>query len=164
MCEDSEPVRALTFLQTQVSAVVDHTNPEETNVFRSLLTHLLVPATRSTPKASLPYPTRTGDSSVTPARKRSRPDTPTESEEQDEVMADETTGKKADTLLVMEGLTLFKPDLIEYKHSPDKVKVSEARFRQRTEVFEELMKFVNEDVKQPERDLFSLINIDQEET
>lgn len=101
---------------------------------------------------------------MTPARKRSRPDTPTESEEQDEVMADETTGKKADTLLEMEGLTLFKPDLIEYKHSPDKVKVSEARFRQRTEVFEELMKFVNEDVKQPERDLFSLINIDQEET
>ena len=34
-------------------------------------------------------------------------------------------------------------------------------FKQRTEVFEQLMTFVNEGAKQPDKDLLKLINIDQ---
>ena len=41
MCEEQPAVKALRYLQTEVSEVVDHTDPEETSVFRSLLAHLL---------------------------------------------------------------------------------------------------------------------------
>ncbi|KAH7910095.1 Muskelin N-terminus-domain-containing protein, partial [Hygrophoropsis aurantiaca] len=46
MCESQPyaPVQALRFLQTEVSAVVNHDDPEEAGVFRSLLEHLLSPA------------------------------------------------------------------------------------------------------------------------
>jgi muskelin len=40
MCE-AEPVRALHFLQTEVSAVVDHSNPTESRTFQDLLADLL---------------------------------------------------------------------------------------------------------------------------
>ncbi|KAF6763348.1 Mei4-dependent protein 6 [Ephemerocybe angulata] len=43
MCEQEEPVKALQFLQNEVSSVVDHANPAEAETFRSLLTHLLAP-------------------------------------------------------------------------------------------------------------------------
>ena len=44
MCEDTTPIEALSFLQTDVSAVVDHANAKETETFRSLLAHLLSPS------------------------------------------------------------------------------------------------------------------------
>ncbi|KAJ2926627.1 hypothetical protein H1R20_g10465, partial [Candolleomyces eurysporus] len=44
MCEEDPPVKALQFLQNEVSKVVDHKNPEEAETFRSLLTHLLAPS------------------------------------------------------------------------------------------------------------------------
>jgi muskelin len=40
LCEEGPPVQALKFLQTEVAAIVDHSTPE-TEVFRTLLTHLL---------------------------------------------------------------------------------------------------------------------------
>lgn len=43
MCEDSAPVKALHFLQSEVSSVVDHSDSQEEEIFRSLLTHLLAP-------------------------------------------------------------------------------------------------------------------------
>ncbi|TFK44149.1 Muskelin N-terminus-domain-containing protein [Crucibulum laeve] len=41
MCEDGPAVKALHFLQTEVSSVVDHDDAREEENFRSLLTHLL---------------------------------------------------------------------------------------------------------------------------
>ncbi|KAJ3512938.1 hypothetical protein NLJ89_g3235 [Agrocybe chaxingu] len=43
MCEELPPVKALGFLQKEVASVVDHTNAQEEEIFRSLLTHLLSP-------------------------------------------------------------------------------------------------------------------------
>ncbi|KAG6891567.1 hypothetical protein C0992_003594 [Termitomyces sp. T32_za158] len=57
LCEDATPMEALSFLQTDVSDVVDHNNGTETETFRSLLTHLLSPCTLSpspSPMASAP--------------------------------------------------------------------------------------------------------------
>ena len=49
MCEEQPAVRALSFLQTEVSSVVDHSSTDEATLFRSLLTHLLNPAIRPRP-------------------------------------------------------------------------------------------------------------------
>ena len=38
---------------------------------------------------------------------------------------------------------------------------SPERYKQRTEVFERLMQFVNEDARQPEEDLWDMIDVDQ---
>ncbi|EIW83449.1 hypothetical protein CONPUDRAFT_89328 [Coniophora puteana RWD-64-598 SS2] len=62
MCEGERGVKALRFLQTEVSAVVDHASPEETAVFRSLLAHLL-----SSPSSSPPSPEADTGSSSTAA-------------------------------------------------------------------------------------------------
>ncbi|KAG6874505.1 hypothetical protein C0995_010415 [Termitomyces sp. Mi166 len=62
MCEDKTPIEALSFLQTDVSAVVDHSDAKETETFRSLLIHLLsasAPTPSPSPMASMPpLPTR----------------------------------------------------------------------------------------------------------
>ncbi|KAI6021604.1 Muskelin N-terminus-domain-containing protein [Pisolithus microcarpus] len=44
MCEDQPPLTALRYLQTEVADVVDHSDSEEADIFRSLLSHLLVVA------------------------------------------------------------------------------------------------------------------------
>ncbi|EAU90900.2 Mei4-dependent protein 6 [Coprinopsis cinerea okayama7 len=54
MCEETTPVRALQFLQTQVSHVVDHKNPDESETFRGLLTYLLAPSMQSARPPVLP--------------------------------------------------------------------------------------------------------------
>ncbi|KAJ2920028.1 hypothetical protein MD484_g480, partial [Candolleomyces efflorescens] len=57
MCEEDPPVKALQFLQNEVSNVVDHKNAEEAETFRSLLTHLLAPSS-SHSALPLPHPIR----------------------------------------------------------------------------------------------------------
>ncbi|KAK2464345.1 hypothetical protein APHAL10511_003802 [Amanita phalloides] len=44
MCEEQPPVKALNFLQCEVGEVVDHSNAKESDEFRSLMKHLLVPS------------------------------------------------------------------------------------------------------------------------
>ncbi|KAF8634267.1 hypothetical protein AX17_004224 [Amanita inopinata Kibby_2008] len=44
MCEEQSAAKALSFLQNEVAAVVDHSNAQESEEFRSLMTHLLVPS------------------------------------------------------------------------------------------------------------------------
>ena len=73
MCEEMPPVKALNFLQTEVSAVVDHSDAEEAEAFRSLLTYLLTPS-RSVARTKEPASEEEHDES--PPRKRSRSNTP----------------------------------------------------------------------------------------
>ena len=49
MCEEQPAVKALSFLQTEVYSVVDHSSADEAALFRSLLTHLLNPTSSSRP-------------------------------------------------------------------------------------------------------------------
>lgn len=69
------PVKALNFLQTEVSAVVDHTDAEEAEAFRSLLTYLLTPS-GSTSATRTKEPASEEEHADSPPRKRSRPNTP----------------------------------------------------------------------------------------
>lgn len=169
LCEEVPAVKALGFLQNDVSTAVDHNNPEETSVFRSLLSHLLVPSKPPTPAISRrpSDPDTTGaesesEDSGAPPKKRSRQSTP-----------DETwTSKLDEDAAIMESTS---PDrsyraIITMKEDPEERglrdtanPVSAERFQQRTEVFESLLKFVGKDAKQPSGNLLDIMSGVEEE-
>jgi muskelin len=125
------PVKALNFLQTEVSSVVDHEDPEETAAFRALLAHLLTPSS-STPVTELKQ------------RKR-RTESPgwTNRLDEDEPMAD-----------IFPERPHVVPGLLE---AEDREVLSDELYRRRTEVFESLLEFVGERAKQPRGELVQLI-------
>ncbi|KAI0358515.1 hypothetical protein OH77DRAFT_1189211 [Trametes cingulata] len=142
MCEDQPSIKALTFLQTRVSEVVNHSDPEEAADFRSLLSaHLLSAFPRTAPEApsTSQSATESSPSSVRadspPPRKRSRSNSPTASSK---------------------SVIRWEKDPIEADDSGP----SPERFRQRTEMFERLMAFINEDAKQPDQNLVDMISGD----
>ncbi|KIJ07718.1 hypothetical protein PAXINDRAFT_89958, partial [Paxillus involutus ATCC 200175] len=177
MCEEQPPLKALRYLQTDVSEVVDHNNPEETSIFRSLLAHLLAPAT----------PLVIDDPSVTsrdviephePPKKRSRPNTP------DEAWTDVIDGDDDGELSPVNPSAGYAPSsplppfntlvgtqkrnrsILQMDEDAEEATfrdgdtkpLSAERFRQRTEVFEGLLVFVGEDAKQPEGSLLDLVD------
>ncbi|KAJ7594503.1 Muskelin N-terminus-domain-containing protein [Mycena floridula] len=143
MCESTSPIKALNFLQTEVSSVVDHEDPVEAEIFRSLLTHLLAPGVSASHEDS--------DDSL-PPRKRSRPNTP---EEAVEVLKSSAEVSPFIASISTESLQA-KPDPLE----GTKDAVSSARFRQRNEVFESLLEFVPDTLKQPGGTLLDLVDRD----
>ncbi|KAI0335160.1 hypothetical protein GY45DRAFT_1317686 [Cubamyces sp. BRFM 1775] len=146
MCEDGPPIKALTFLQTKVSAVVNHDDPQEAQAFRSLLSaHLLSAFPRSAPgetASSSSRPTSVAGPSTAredspPPRKRSRSSSPAR--------------------------TSDDASIIRWERDPCEAEgtaPSPERFRQRTEMFERLMVFINEDAKQPDKDLLDVLSND----
>ena len=170
MCEEQPAVKALRYLQTEVSDVVDHTNPEETSVFRSLLAHLLVPsALLSVGEPSIP--SKDVVEREEPPKKRSRPNTPDEvwtnvidGEDDDgqqlvshtppeTIPRCSTPGKRSRTVLQMD------EDPVETRmREQGRKSVSAERFSQRTEMFESLLAFVGEEVKQPKGSLLDLVD------
>ncbi|KAG1725427.1 Muskelin N-terminus-domain-containing protein [Suillus paluster] len=170
MCEEQPPVKALRFLQTEVSAVVDHSNPEETSIFRALLGHLFsTPITTddgSTESASTPKGTTTYLLEE-PPKKRPRSNTPDEAwtsrldDEDDDEIPDASTSatitssgqKRRHAVLSLEE----DPEETALRDAPTKP-LSLERFRQRTEVFESLLQFVGEDGKQPMGSLLDMVD------
>jgi hypothetical protein len=169
MCEEQPAVKALRYLQTEVSDVVDHTNPEETSVFRSLLAHLLSPSAL----ISVEDPSVSSRDAVEreePPKKRSRPNTPDDvwtnvidGEDDDTQHASptppesipraSTPGKRNRAVLQMD------EDAVETRlREEGKKPVSAERFSQRTEMFEVLLGFVGEEVKQPKGSLLDLVD------
>lgn len=142
-------MKALAFLQTEVSSVVDHSNAEEAEAFRNLLSHLL----------SMPPG---GSSSMTPAEDLGEDrDTPMRSSAgtplpyQDEEIAEATKAGQQST----ETAVTYEEDLVEAAMNVG-CRPSPTRFRQRTQVFERLLTFVDADAKQPDKSLLDLINTD----
>ncbi|OSD06938.1 hypothetical protein PYCCODRAFT_1359801 [Trametes coccinea BRFM310] len=144
MCEDGPPIKALTFLQTKVSEVVNHDDPEEAKAFRSLLSaHLLSAFPRDPPEdptPSLRLASEAGPSSERedspPPRKRSRPSSPV-------------------------AVPARPVSVVRWEKDPSETESgapSSERFRQRTEMFERLMAFINEDAKQPDKNLIDMIS------
>lgn len=140
LCNDSTPIKALSYLKTEVSAVVDHSDAEETKSFRALLAHLLSPQAPPTRKRS-----REDDSPAPSAR----------SLDTDEPMTDAPAVSSPDCKSVVS----LQEDAEEQKLERARP-ASPEQYRQRTEVFEHLMAFVNADAKQPDKDLIRLINVD----
>ena len=157
MCEEQPAVKALRYLQTEVSGVVDHTNPEETSVFRSLLAHLLSPSALISAREE-------------PPKKRSRSNTP------DDVWTNVIDGDDDDTVQhtptesIPRCSTPAKRNraVLQMDEDPEETRmreegkkaVSAERFSQRTDMFESLLAFVGEEVKQPKGSLLDLVDAD----
>ncbi|THH00239.1 hypothetical protein EW145_g7119 [Phellinidium pouzarii] len=148
MCEETAPVTALAFLQNKVSAVVNHENPEEATVFRSLLSHLFEkPPTDSESSAPpLPFVTPTPRMSRSPSSSKSGSGEWTNSLKTDEdtVMSDAGAAINSRFSRSNTSHSLLEPvndDPYELELRKGK-SLSGARFAQRTEVFESLLKFV----------------------
>ncbi|KAH7925639.1 hypothetical protein BV22DRAFT_1119428 [Leucogyrophana mollusca] len=194
MCEiqPSAPVQALRFLQTEVSAVVNHDDAEEAGVFRALLEHLLSP---------VPAPGPQNDDTMgysedrAPPKKRSRSSTPeevwtstpgepwtsasseawTSSLEDDEddmvVLPPESMGRKRAHAVLSMGPDPLELELADGGGGGNGAKgkgkgkgqeVSAERFKQRTEVFESLLDFVGEGAKEPRGSLLDMVDVEEE--
>ena len=156
MCEDGPPIKALTFLQTRVSSVVNHEDPDEAKVFRALLSaHLLAAplrsATASGSGASTPantnIPATAARADSPPPRKRSRPSTP---------VLDPGAAEASSAAVAGMSVVRLDEDPAEEGGNPP----SPERYRQRTLMFEKLLSFVNEDAKQPDMNLMDMLSTD----
>jgi hypothetical protein len=167
MCEETPAVKALKFLQNDVYTTVDHKNPQETNIFRSLLSHLLVPSTSPTLPA-VRQPSRAGihetdsesEENNGPPKKRSRQSTPeelwTSKLDEDALMAEvgpSNCASQTDSVVLN-----MMEDPEERAVRDGKSPLSAARFQQRTEVFESLLKFIGDEEKQPSGNLLDIMN------
>ena len=190
MCEEVPPIRALNFLQNEVSSVVDHRSAEETEMFRSLLTHLLAPPapvpTHTTEKmtsiSTISHrdrhsPSRSSDSSnsTTTAlehedsresssrpkkRSRSDPDEGSEGEVWTSEIAEDysqvcSTQRLRDMVDPLEAMIRGEDD--RGGGAPQVPQLTGARYSQRTEVFEYLLKFIADSEKQPSDSLLDLV-------
>jgi hypothetical protein len=190
MCEEVAPIRALNFLQNEVSNVVDHKSPEETEMFRSLLTHLLAPAPVPPPStekmasmstsshhrhsfssdSSKSTTTTTSlehedsrESSSRP-KKRSRSDLDEGSEGDvwtNEIAEDDAQGFSNGGSMqrlrdMVDPLEVMIREEDDGGPEPQSY-LTGARYSQRTEVFEQLLKFITDGEKQPSDSLLDLV-------
>ncbi|KAL0072308.1 hypothetical protein AAF712_000070 [Marasmius tenuissimus] len=156
MCEDSPAVRALAFLQNEVASVVNHSDAGEAESFRILLTHLLssqsIPASPSVPARDV----QEHSDETLPPRKRTRPNTP-------EASPERTSGAQVGITdvhsasprkNVAERMTEIRDPL-----EPSTGALSEKKFQERNEMFEQILQFINDDEKQPTGNLLDLFGI-----
>ena len=176
MCAEAPPIKALSYLQTEVSAVVDHSDPDETSLFRSLLAYLLAPPdgddvageghapTRLEPPPRSTSPGQLSPMKVDPTDKTSEMHT----EDTDESMGEEAAvehslitsdaddeADPAPTKTGRQPVVSMEEDPIEAGIAGGRAP-SAKRYEERTAVFEQLMVYVNEDAKQPDKDLLAM--------
>jgi hypothetical protein len=129
----------LTFLQRDVHAVVDHYSVEETATFRALHSYLFDPVSSSFHSDSKSLP----DEDVEMGNAVNADASPSGSEQK-------FGGRRA-----MPAIPELQKDNVEGDAHPD---LTPERFRQRTCVFESLLKLINADAKQPTTDLVDLVD------
>ncbi|KAJ7693340.1 Muskelin N-terminus-domain-containing protein [Mycena rosella] len=156
MCEDVSSPKALHFLQTGVYSVVDHDDPEETESYHGLLSYLLAPSSPSmSSHPHLKTQSSNSEHEDSPPRKRSRPNTPEDSEM--------SSPPAPEAPVPAAKIPPFDVQLVRETEDPAESKggavpVSAARFQQRNALFESLMEFVSEDAKQPTGSLLSALD------
>jgi len=156
MCEDVSPAKALNFLRTTVLPVVDQDDPVETETYRGLLSYLFTPS--SPPMSSHPHlktPSSDSDHEDSPPRKRSRPNTPEDTEM--------STPPAVDVPAPAAKIPPFDVQLVKETEDPQETSggaaaISAARFQQRNALFESLMEFISEDAKQPSGSLLGALD------
>ena len=155
MCDEEPPVKALGFLQTQVSSVVDHSNIKETEMFRSLLTHLLSPRPTSNLHSSATGSARQQNNSISLKRSKEGGES---DEWTNEIPADDSpmylTGGAQRLREVIDPLET----IIRGEMAPP---LSGVRYSQRAEVFEDILQFITENEKQPSESLLDLVEKDR---
>jgi hypothetical protein len=137
-------------------SVVNHKDPKETEKFRELLDYLLAPP--PTPLSSHPHlktPSSESDHEDSPPRKRSRPNTPEDTEM--------TTPPESTIDVPAPKIPPFDTQFVKEVEDPEELTsgmlaISQARFQQRNALFESLMEFVSEDAKQPTEDLLGALD------
>ena len=200
MCEEVPPIRALNFLQNEVSSVVDHRSADETELFRSLLTHLLAPPVPVTPTHTTEKmtsmsmtsrhdrhsPLHSSDSSSSSTttialehedsresssrpkkRSRSDPDEGSESEIWTSEIADYSEGfghgssssssQRLRDMVDPQEAIIRGEDGRGGGSASGVPRLTGARYSQRTEVFEYLLKFIADNEKQPADSLLDLV-------
>jgi muskelin len=167
MCEEQPPVKALHFLQTEVASVVDHTSTEEAAHFRSLLTHLLTPGSKTGPSILNGGSRRAGHNHQEGPRKRSRSEetwTSKLDDEEDATTDDHSFQSRYEENLVADLISNIIEDPMEedLRAGSESPAPPSERFKQRTEVFESLLEFVDEQSKEPEGNLIDRVNKDEE--
>ncbi|KAJ3533193.1 hypothetical protein NM688_g7313 [Phlebia brevispora] len=179
LCMTGPQIKALTYLQTEVSAVVDHSDAEETRVFRSLLSHLLVPSpfsvtknedTETTPVAPAkrrysneedsPMKVSPEGSSADIGSQEGKMDKDEDMEESPSASEHKAPSEGVATTDAPRPVVSMEEDPIERELVGGKAPSAEL-YRERTAVFEQLMTFVNEDAKQPDKDLLKMIKVDE---
>jgi len=133
---------ALRFLQTNVSEMVDHKSAVESETFRGLLTYMLAGRGASGVHADV-----AGSPHI--PQKRSRQE-----------LLDETSNHTAKTTSI--DVTPSSSDEVLGARGQDSVeghhKLSQDRFRQRTEVFESLLTFLPPNAREPSANLVDMID------
>lgn len=161
MCEEVPPIRALNFLQNEVSSVVDHRSSDETEMFRSLLTHLLAPPVPVLTHIALEHEDSRESSSRPKKRSRSDPDEGSEVEVWTSEIADYSEGSSSSQRLRdvvdPQEATIRGEDDRGGGDAPGVPRLTGPRYSQRTEVFEYLLKFIADSEKQPSDSLLDLV-------
>ncbi|TRM70103.1 Muskelin N-terminus-domain-containing protein [Schizophyllum amplum] len=162
MCNTQPAIESLAFLQSKLATVVDHSDREEAEQFRSLLTCILVP-----PSPDLEPPSE-------PPHKRLRADEDGGSDADSESSASARAGSSASQtgssapqaessaprgesprLSVSAEYMLGQPDAAEKAGKA----ISARTFEQRNAVFEGLLEFVDQDAKEPAGNLLDLVDL-----
>ena len=132
MADESDKVKALNFIQNEVAAVVDHSDPEEADTFTGLVARLLTSA------PPIPMPSTTPDADVVVNAELiplpASPDPSAQDSRQDV------------------GVEACEGEI-------ESASLSDERYQQRTEVFEALLEFVGERDKQPAGNLVDLVEL-----
>ncbi|KAJ7077270.1 Muskelin N-terminus-domain-containing protein [Mycena belliarum] len=154
MCEDVSPAKALHFLQTAVFKAVDHSDEEETEAYRGLLSYLLAPSPKLSSHPHLKTPSSSSEHEDSPPRKRSRPNTPEDSE-MGSPQALEVRPPAAK-------IPPFDVQYVKETEDPEETRggataMSTGRFQQRNALFEGLLEFVSVDAKQPSGSLLGAL-------
>lgn len=159
MCEDSSPVAALTFLQNDVSAVVNHDDPEEANAFLPLLSHLLSrsPVAPVLPLASATSsdPTRSVDSPTSTDSGSGEWTSSLQTDEDAEMGDSYANLTSSEAMFGSTNATGDDPYELQLRGGK---RLSDARFNQRTEVFEGLLRFVDNAEVQPWESLLDVLD------
>jgi len=163
LCEDASPARALNYLQNEVYAVVNHSDLEEESLFRSLLSHLLTPSARSTAGASEPQrpASRKRSRSAEPQEKVARQrESVTDSDMAEDASPSSSRVEVRRSLERPRYVISLEEDPAEGGSSGGGQPPSPARYKQRMDVYESLMKYMNADAKEPDSNLIDMLNID----
>ncbi|KAF7315763.1 Muskelin-N domain-containing protein [Mycena indigotica] len=157
MCEDGSHAKALRFLRNNVLPVVDQHDAEENADYRRLMAYLVTPPSPviSTTHPHLKTPLATSEHEDSPPKKRSRPNTPEDSEM--------TTEPVLEPPAPVAKMLPFDVQLVKDSDDPEETKngaiaVSTARFQQRNLLFEALLGFISEDAKQPTGSLVNALD------
>ncbi|KAL1746418.1 Muskelin N-terminus-domain-containing protein [Schizophyllum fasciatum] len=154
MCGKNSAIESLAFLQGRLAAVVDHSDREEAEQFRSLLTCILAPPS---PDGEPPYKRLRGDDDEGDEEGRDNMttmDAVTASAPSSSPSSGATSHRTSVSVEFMLGI----PDPVE-RAGKGSEQLPGDTFEQRTTVFESLLEFVDQDAKQPTGNLLDLVDL-----